>query len=120
MDGSNVTVQDVIIAAIAIPVMSLLAVKLASRLMRLAGRIWRWVLKQGATQAAEAVDSLMTPRLDALEAGIMSSMDEIRQDNARDHSEVQRRLGGVEVRLSDVEARLAAVEARLVKEDAER
>jgi len=111
--------QQIVVAAVAIPVISFFALKITTRLARLVGKMWRWLMHQMGAQAAEAVDALISPRLNAMHSEIMGSVEQLKLTNERDHTEVQKRLGGVETRLKEVEVRLLAVETQLTKENHE-
>lgn len=102
----DLALEEIIGAAIIVPVVSLIAVWAARK-------VGRWVLRSMERSFAQVVLDVMAPDMAHLSTKVTSSLDELRNTNNSDHHEVQSRLGGVEGRLAEVEARLASVESRL-------
>jgi hypothetical protein len=107
---AEMTKQEVAYAAIAIPVISFMAIAVTKRTAQVVGKIWGWFLKTIAGQTANAIRDIVQPSLEGLHSDLMESIEILRTANSREHVETQIRLRDVETRLSSVETRLAAVE----------
>jgi hypothetical protein len=101
-----VKAQDVLAAAILIPVVAAAALWLFRRL-------GQWLLRSMQRSFGEVVVEVMAPDMAHLATKVTRSVDEMREQNTADHARVQGELVGVKVRLTDVEERCAAIEALL-------
>lgn len=98
--------QEIVAAAIVIPVVSLLAVWAARK-------VGRFFMRAASRSFAEVVLEVMAPDMAHLSTKVTGAIDDLNHANTVQHVQVQGRLVGVEGRLTDVEARLATVESRL-------
>lgn len=105
--------NEIIGAAIFIPVITLAAVSGARAIGRGIRRVGRWAARQMRAFYGETIRDVMSPELAHLSTKVSSSLDEFAHVNSLEHAKVQGRLQGVEGRLTDVEARLATVEGKL-------
>ena len=100
------TWEEIVGAAIVIPVVSLVAVVAAKR-------IGRWTVHALQQSFGQVVLDVMAPDMAHLATKVTSALDEHAKINTIEHTKVQTRLTGVEGRLTDVETRLAHVESKL-------
>lgn len=98
--------QEIVAAAIVIPVVSLVAVWAARQ-------FGRWFMRSASRSFAEVVLEVMAPDMAHLSTKVTGALDDLNQANSAQHTQVQGRLVSVEGRLLDVESRLANVEAKL-------
>jgi hypothetical protein len=98
--------QDIIAAAILIPVVGAAALWMFRRL-------GQWLLHSMQRSFGLVVVEVMAPDMAHLATKVSASVDDMREQNTRDHANVQVQLGMVDDRLTDVEARCAAIEQLL-------
>lgn len=96
MDASK---SDVLLAAVLVPVASLAAVQTARR-------IGRWFDRAFRRAFAETVSEVVAPDLARMGNRLGQSVDELRQQNTREHRVTAVRLGKIEERLEALEGKL--------------
>lgn len=79
---------------------------LTAAVMYAARRAFRWFAKALARSFADTVAAVVAPDLARMGTRVGQSVDELRQQNAREHKVTAVRLGGIEDRLSALEGQL--------------
>lgn len=97
--GRQVGASDIILAAVLVPVLSLAAVQIARRL-------GRWIDRAIRRAFAETVSEVVAPDLARMGNRLGQSVDELRQQNAREHRVTAVRLSKIEDRLEVLESKL--------------
>lgn len=103
--------QDIIYVAIAIPVISYVAIQATKKAAALAGRFWGWFVRTIAGQTADAIREIVQPQMDGLRSDLMDSIEAMRILNSKEHVETQIRLRDVETSLQALRARVDAIVA---------
>lgn len=103
--------QEIVYVAIAIPVISYIAIQATKKVAFVVGKVWGWFVKTIAGQTADAIREVVQPSLESLHDDLVESIEQLRNLNSREHVETQIRLRDVEQQLVALETRLAAVEA---------
>lgn len=103
--------QEILVIAIAIPIISYMAVQAAKRILLVTGKIWGWFVRTIAGQTADAIRDIMAAPMESLHSDLVESIESLRVLNSREHVETQIRLRDVEHQLVALETRLAAVES---------
>ncbi len=104
--------SDWIIAAAAVPVVSVAAVAVSKSTWRAACRAGRWAKREAREAVSESLAEMVSPDIKRMGDSLGGSLDALRAENREQHAAVETALATLSSRVDGLDGRLTALEER--------